>query len=336
MISERRKTQYGGQAMRKLIAAVIAALAVIAPANADNYPSRPITMIVPFSAGGPTDALARILGERMRQTLGQPILVENVTGAGGTIGVARAVHAAPDGYTLSIGHLGTHVINGAIYPLNFDLVKDLEPVAKIASNPMMVVSKNAIPAKNLKELIDWLKANDGKVTAGTAGVGSGSHFSGVYFSQLIGAKLQFVPYRGTGPALLDLVAGQIDIIVDQASNSLAQVKSGKIRAYAVTSDKHLSAAPDIPIVDEVGLPGFYIELWSGIWVPKGTPKDVVGKLNSAVMDALADPAVRKRLEEAGLDIPPREQQSPEALGAYQQAEVKKWWPMIKAANIKID
>jgi tripartite-type tricarboxylate transporter receptor subunit TctC len=228
------------------------------------------------------------------------------------------------------------VVNGAIYPLNFDLVKDLEPVAKIASNPMMLVSKNGIAAKNLKELIVWLKANDGKVTAGTAGVGSGSHFSGVYFAQLIGTQFQFVPYRGTGPALLDLVAGQIDIIVDQASNSLSQVKSGKIRAYAITAGQRLAAAPDIPTVDEAGLPGFHVELWSGIWVPKGTPKDIVAKLNAAIVDALADPAVRKRLEEAGLDIPPREQQTPEALGAYQQAEVKKWWPLIKAANIKID
>ena len=321
---------------KQIVAAIIAALAAVTSASAENYPSRAITFIVPFSAGGPTDALARILGERMRQSLGQPILVENVTGAGGTIGVGRAVHAAPDGYTLSIGHLGTHVVNGAIYPLNFDLVKDLEPVAKIASNPMMVVSKNGIPAKNLKELIAWLKANDGKVTAGTAGVGSGSHFSGVYFGQQIGTKFQFVPYRGTGPALLDLVAGQIDIIVDQASNSLSQVKSGKIRAYAIMADKRLAAAPEIPTVDEAGLPGFHVELWSGIWVPKGTPKDIVAKLNAAVTDALADPAVRKRLEEAGLDVPPREQQTPEALGAYQQAEVKKWWPMIKAANIKVE
>ena len=321
---------------RPVVAALAAVLASVATAGAENYPSRPITIIVPFAAGGPTDALARILGDRMRQTLGQPIVVEDVTGAGGTIGVGRAVHAAPDGYTLSIGHLGTHVVNGAIYPLNFDLVKDLEPVAMIASNPMMIVSKNDIPAKNLKELIAWIKANDGKVTAGTAGVGSGAHFSGVYFEQLIGAKLQFVPYRGTGPALLDLVAGQIDLIVDQASNSLPQVKAGKIRPYGITADKRLAAAPNVPTVAEAGLPGFIVELWSGIWVPKGTPKDIVSKLNSAVVDALADPGVRKRLEEAGLDIPPREKQTPEALAAYQQAEVKKWWPMIKAANIKVE
>jgi len=254
---------------------------------------------------------------------------------GGTLGVARAVRAAPDGYTLSIGHLGTHVINGAIYPLTFDLVNDLDPVAEVSSNPMMIVSKNDVPAKNLKELIAWIKANDGKVSAGTAGVGSGSHFSGVYFEQLIGVKLQFVPYRGTGPALQDLVAGQIDLIVDQASNSLPQVKAGKIRAYGITSTKRVPAAPDIPTVDEAGLPGFHIELWSGIWVPKGTPKDIVARLNAAVVDALADPAVRKRFADVGLDVPPRAQQTPAALAAHQQAEVKKWWPMIKAANIKV-
>jgi tripartite-type tricarboxylate transporter receptor subunit TctC len=323
--------------MRKLICAVVSALlCAVATASAQPYPSRPITIIVPFAAGGPTDTLARILADRMRQTLGQAVLVEDVTGAGGTIGVARAVHAAPDGYTLSIGHLGTHVINGAIYPLTFDLVKDLDPVALIASNPMMIVSKTAIPATNLQELIKWIKANDGKVTAGTAGVGSGAHFSGVYFSQLIGAQLQYVPYRGTGPALLDLVAGQIDIIVDQASNSMPQVKAGKIRPYAITAAKRLPVAPDVPTVDEAGLPGFHVELWSGIWVPKGTPKDVVAKLNAAVVDALADPAVRKRFAELGLEIPPRDKQKPEALAAHQKAEVAKWWPMIKAAHIKVE
>jgi len=322
--------------MKRLTVAVVAMmLALVTSAGAQNYPLKPITIIVPFAAGGPTDALARVLGERMRQSLGQTILVENVTGAGGTLGVARAVHAAPDGYTLSIGHLGTHVVNGAIYPLGFDLVNDFDPVAEISSNPMLIVSKNDVPAKNLKELIAWIKANDGKVSAGTAGVGSGSHFAGVYFEQLIGVKLQFVPYRGTAPALQDLVAGQIDLIVDQASNSLPQVQAGKIRAYGIASTKRVPAAPAVPTVDEAGLPGFHIELWSGIWVPKGTPKDIVAKLNAAVVDALADPAVRKRFAEVGLDVPPRAQQTPEALAAHQQAEVKKWWPMIKAANIKV-
>jgi tripartite-type tricarboxylate transporter receptor subunit TctC len=323
--------------MMKIRVAAIAWAALIAGVTAgvaQNYPSKPITMIVPFAAGGPTDALARVLGDRMRQTLGEAVVVENVTGAGGTIGVTRAVKAAPDGYTLSVGHLGTHVINGAMYTLPFDLVNDLDPIALVASNPMMVVSKNDVPAKDLKGLIAWIKANPGKVTAGTAGVGSGAHFSGVYFQQLIGTELQFVPYRGTGPALLDLVAGQIDIIVDQASNSLPQVQAGKIRAYAITDKKRLAAAPDIPTVGEAGLPDLQIELWSGIWVPKGTPKDIVAKLNAAVIEALADPAVKKRFAEVGLDVPPVAQQNPAALASHQQAEVKKWWPMIKAANIK--
>jgi tripartite-type tricarboxylate transporter receptor subunit TctC len=327
-----------GEAMKKLLfaAAFAVMLQCAENATAQVYPSRPITIVVPFSAGGPTDALARTLGERMRAALGQPIVIENVTGAGGTIGVGRAVNAAPDGYTVSIGHLGTHVVNGAIYPLQYDLLKDFAPIALIASNPMMIVTKNAVPATNLKELIAWLKANQGKVTAGTAGVGSGSHFSGVYFQKLAGVQLQFVPYRGTGPALLDLVAGQIDLIVDQASNSMAQVQGGKIRAYAITADKRLAAAPSIPTVDEAGLPGFHVALWSGLWVPKGTPTDVIVKLNAAVMEALADAAVRKRFADVGLEIPPREQQTPQALGAHHKAEAEKWWPIIKAANIKVE
>lgn len=320
--------------LRGAAIALTTLIASVAASAAQPYPSKPITMIVPFAAGGPTDALARVLADRMRQTLGETILVENVTGAGGTIGVTRAVKSAPDGYTLSVGHLGTHVINGAMYPLPFDLINDLDPVALVASNPMMIVSKNDVPAKNLKELIAWIKANDGKVTAGTAGVGSGAHFSGIFFEQLIGTHLQFVPYRGTGPALLDLVAGQIDIIVDQASNSLPQVQAGKIRAYAITDKKRLAAAPDVPTVAEAGLPELQIELWSGVWVPKGTPKDIVAKLNGAIVDALADPAVKKRFAEVGLDVPPVAQQNPEALGKHQRAEVQKWWPMIKAANVK--
>jgi tripartite-type tricarboxylate transporter receptor subunit TctC len=310
------------------------ALGLAGSAPAQPYPSRPITIVVPFSAGGPTDAIARAISERMRVSLGQSLLIENVTGAGGSIGVGRAVRSAPDGYTLSLGHLGTHVVNGAIYPLQYDLLNDFEPIALLASNPMMVVTKNAVPAKTLSELIAWLKANPGKLAVGTAGVGSASHFSGVYFQNLLKTQFNFVPYRGTGPALQDLVAGQIDMIVDQASNSLAQVQAGTIRAYAITADKRLTAAPDIPTSDEAGLPGFHISLWSALWVPKGTPKDIIARLNAAVMDALADPQVRRRLADAGLEIPPREQQTPQALGAYQKAEIEKWWPIIKAANIK--
>lgn len=322
--------------LARCLIAVAAGLAVVAAAHAQPYPSRPIAMVVPFSAGGPTDMIARTLGDRMRASLGQTVVVENVTGAGGTIGVARAVQAAADGYTLSLGHLGTHVVNGAIYPLKFDLLNDFEPIALVASNPMMVVTKNDVPAKNLLELIDWLKANPGKVAAGTAGIGSGSHFSAVYLQTLTGVKFNFVPYRGTGPALQDLVAGQIDMIVDQASNSMAQVQAGKIRAYAVTADKRLPAAPDIPTSDEAGLPGFHISLWTALWAPKGTPKDVIAKLNGAIVEALADPTVRQRFADAGLEIPPRAQQTPEALGAHHKAEIDKWWPIIKAANIRAE
>jgi tripartite-type tricarboxylate transporter receptor subunit TctC len=322
--------------MKKLSVAlaVACALGTVSAAQAQPYPSRPITMVVPFAAGGPTDAIARAISERMRVSLGQSIPIENVTGAGGSIGVGRAVRAPADGYTLSLGHTGTHVVNGAIYPLQYDLLNDFEPIALIASNPMMIVTKNAMPPKNLRELIDWLKANPDKVAVGMAGVGSASHFAGVYFQNLINVQLNFVPYRGTGPALLDLVAGQIDMIVDQASNSLAQVQAGTIRAYGISAEKRLAAAPDIPTTDEAGLPDFHVSLGSALWVPKGTPKDVIAKLNAAVVEALADPAVRQRLAEVGLEIPPREQQTPQALGAYQKAEIAKWWPIIKAANIK--
>jgi tripartite-type tricarboxylate transporter receptor subunit TctC len=303
-------------------------------AIAQGFPNRPITVVVPFAAGGPSDALARVLAERMRSALGQPLIIENVAGAGGSIGVGRAVRAAPDGYTVSFGHLGTHVFNGAIYPLPYDLLIDLSPVILLPSNPMVVVSKNAIPAKSLKDLIAWLKANQDKIAAGTAGAGSGAHIAGAYFQNLTGINLQFVPYRSTGLALNDLIAGQIDLIVDQASNSMAQIRAGTIRAYAVTAKERLAAAPEIPTADEAGLPGFYMTLWSALWVPKGTPRDIVMRLNAAAMDALADPEVGQRLKDLGLEIPPRPQQSPEALGALQKSETEKWWPMIRAANIK--
>ena len=305
-------------------------------AAAQTYPTKPITIVVPFAAGGPSDALARILGDRMKTTLGQSVLVENVTGAGGSVGVGRAVRAAPDGYTVSFGHLGTHVANAAIYPLQYDMLADLEPVVLLPSNPMVVVSKNALPAKTLRELIAWLRANQDRATAGTAGAGSGSHIAGVYLQNLTGLRFQFVPYRGTAPALNDLVGGQIDIIVDQASNSMQQIRAGAIRAYAITDRKRLAAAPDIPTVDEAGLPGFHMTLWSALWVPKGTPKDIIARLNGAAVQALADPAVKRRLNDLGLEIPPADQLTPAALGAWHKAEAAKWWPIIKAANIKPD
>ena len=323
--------------MRKtILAALVALCAFTAAAAAENYPSHPITVIVPFSAGGPSDAMMRILAERMKVSLGETLLIENVTGAGGSIGVGRTVRSAPDGYTIGFGHLGTNVANGAIYKLGYDLVADLEPVVLLPSNPMIIVSKNAVPAKSLGELLAWLKARAQPPTAGTAGAGSGSHIAGLYFENVSGIKLQYVPYRGTGPALNDLVAGQIDIIVDQLSNSINQVRAGTIRGYAVTDTRRAESASDIPTTDEAGLSGFHMTLWSGLWVPKDTPKEIVAKLNAAAVEALSDPAVRKQLENLGLQMPPLDQLSPEALGAWQKAEIAKWWPMIRAANVKVE
>jgi tripartite-type tricarboxylate transporter receptor subunit TctC len=323
--------------LRKALWAALAVLMTIGgQASAQNYPARPITIIVPFSAGGPSDAMARILAERMKNSLGETLLVENVTGAGGSVGVARAVRSPADGYTISFGHLGTHVANGAVYKLGYDLLTDLEPVALLPSNPMVIVSKNAVPAKSLKEFLAWLKAQPSPPTAGTAGAGSGSHIAGIYLENITGIKLQYVPYRGTGPAMNDLVAGQIDMIVDQTSNSIGQIRAGNIRAYAVTDSKRVESAADIPTVDEAGLPGFHMTLWSGLWVPKDTPKDVIAKLNAAAVDALNDPAIRKQLENLGLQMPPADKLAPAALGAWQKAEIDKWWPMIKAANVKVD
>jgi tripartite-type tricarboxylate transporter receptor subunit TctC len=327
--------------MKNIIKSIVglacaASFAWIGAAQAQPYPSRPITMVVPFAAGGPTDTLARIIAERMRQSLGQTIIVENTTGAAGSIAVGRVARAAPDGYTLGIGHWSTHVVNGAIYPLNYDLLKDLDPVALLPSNPQLIVATNGVPAKDLKELIAWVKSNQSKVTAGTAGSGSASHVGGLYFEKFTDTRLTFVPYRGTGPAMLDLMAGQINLMLDQSSNSLPQVREGKIRAFAVTANKRLASAPDIPTVDEAGLPGFYISVWHGLWVPHGTPKDVIEKLTAAAQEALADSAVQKRLAELGQETPPREQQTPEGLGTYQKAEIEKWWPIIKAANVKVE
>lgn len=323
--------------MKALLSLAAAAAIVVTGAinaAAQTYPNKSVTIIVPFAAGGPSDALARILGDRMKASLGQTFVVENITGAAGSIAVGRAVRAAPDGYTISFGHLGTHVANGAIYSLPYDLLTDLDPVALLPSNPMVVVSRGNLPATNLKELLAWLKANEAKATAGTAGAGSGAHIAGVYLQSLTGLRLQYVPYRGTGPALNDLVGGQIDIIVDQASNSMQQIRSGRIRAYAITDSKRLKAAPEIPTAEEAGLPGFHMTLWSGLWVPKGTPKDIVAKLNAAAVEAMADPTVQKRLTDLGLEVPAREQQTPQALGVWHKAEVEKWWPIIKKAGIK--
>jgi tripartite-type tricarboxylate transporter receptor subunit TctC len=305
-------------------------------ARAATYPSRPITVVVPFAAGGPTDVIARLLAERMSNALGQTILIENVTGASGTIAGVRVARAAPDGYTLGIGHWGTHVLNGAIYTLQYDLLHDFEPVAMVANGPQLIIARPTLPATNLKELIGWLKQNPNKATAGTAGPGSGAHVSGVFFQNLTDTSFLFVPYRGAGPALNDLMAEHLDLMFDQASNSLAQVRGGTIRAYAVTAQSRLAAAPDIPTVDEAGLPGLYIAYRHGIWAPKDTPPEVVAKLNAAIVAALADPALRQRFQELGQEIPPPDKQSSDALGSHQEAEIQKWWPIVKAANIRAD
>ena len=323
--------------MRRTCLMLTLGLACAAPqAGAQPYPSRPITMVVPFAAGAPVDTVGRLIAERMRVSLGQPIILENVSGAAGSLGVARAVRAAPDGYTISLGNISSHVLNGAIYPLQFDALKDFEPVALLASNPQLIISKNALPANDLRGLIAWLKANPDKASAGTGGTGGVAHVGGVFFQKETGTRFQFVPYRGTNLAQQDLIGGQIDLLFDQAVSALANVKAGKIRAYAVTAKTRLGSAPDIPTVDEAGLPGFYMSVWNALWVPKGTPKEIITKLNLAAMDAMADPAVRKSLDDMGLDIPPLDQQTPEALGAFHKAEVKKWWPIIKAANIKAE
>ena len=302
---------------------------------AQNYPTRPVTMIVPFAAGGPTDVIGRLMADHMGRTLGQNVIVEDVTGAAGSIGVGRVAHAPNDGYTLSIGHWSTHVVNGAIYALPYDLLRDFEPIALLPSNPMFIVSSNSVPAKNLKELVAWVKAN-ANVTIGTAGVGSGSHISAVYFQNFTGTHFQFVPYRGTDPALLDLMAGRIDVMFDQVSEAMQRLRDGTIRAYAVTAKTRSPVAPDVPTVDEAGLTGLYINIWYGLWAPAGTPPGIIAKLNRAATAAMADPAVQKRFTDLGLEMPPAAQQTPEALGKLQRAEVEKWWPIIKAAGIKAE
>jgi tripartite-type tricarboxylate transporter receptor subunit TctC len=318
---------------------LIAALAVVcgsSAAQAQGYPSRPITMIVPFSAGGPTDTLGRIMAEGMRASLGQTIVIENVTGAGSTIGVGRAAQAAPDGYTLSLGNWTSHVGAGALYPIQYDLLKDFEAVSLLTFAPMLIVAKNDVPAKDAKELIAWLKANPDKASAATVGAGSAAHVCALYFQDKTGTRFQFVPYRGGAPAMQDLVGGQIDLMCAEASQTLSYVRGGKMKALAVMAKTRWPALPEVPTTDEIGAPGMYISFWHGLWVPRGTPKEAVARLDAAVIDALADATVRRRLTDLGLVIATREQQTPAALAAYHKAEIAKWWPIIKAADIKVE
>jgi tripartite-type tricarboxylate transporter receptor subunit TctC len=320
---------------RILTAACVVAVTAIA-ASAQPYPSRPITMIVPFGAGGPTDALARIITQRMSVSLGQSILIENVTGAAGTIAVGRVARAAPDGYTLVIGNWASHVVNSAIYKTPFDYVADFEPVARLSGNPYIIVGKNALP-KTLPELVAWLKANPDKATEGTGGAGSGQHVGGVYFQKVTGTSFQFVPYRaGSSDVMRDVVAGHIDLTIDQAISSLPYIRQGQVRAFAVADSKRLASAPDIPTVDEAGAPGVYVIAWYGMWMPKGTPKDVIARFSAAALEAMADPDVRKRLADLGQDIPAPELLTSEALATFYKAEIAKWWPIIKEAGIKVE
>lgn len=322
----------------RLIVALAAILALAVPpgpaARAETFPSRPITLLVPLAAGGPLDTVARVIAEPMRAALGQPVIVENVTGASGSIGMGRLARSTPDGLTLGVGYLGTHVLNGAIYALSYDVVKDFEPIALLSNTPHIVVSNLAVPARDLESLIAWLRTNPDRASFGNAGIGSSTHLGAVLFEQLIGAHFSLVPYRGAAPALQDVMAGQITLMVDVASNSLPLVRAGRIRAYAVTAPTRLASAPDIPTMDEAGLPGFYVSTWYGLYAPKGVAAEIVARLNGAAMVALADAAVRRRFADLGIDIPPPGRQSPQVLADLQRAEIAKWWPIIKAAHIK--
>jgi tripartite-type tricarboxylate transporter receptor subunit TctC len=321
--------------MKRLLLAACAAWTTIAGAVAQTYPSQPITVIVPFPAGGPVDTLARILNEPMRASLGQPVIVENVSGAGGSIAVARVARAAPDGHTVILGNWTSYVGTPAIYPMQLDVRRDFEPIALVAISELMIVARKSFPADDVRQLIAWLKANPDKATAGTIGVGSPSHVGGLHFQNLTGTRFQFVPYRGAAPALQDLIAGQIDLRFGaEASQMLPYLRSGAAKAFAIMGGTRWFAAPDIPTIDEAGVPGLHLSFWQALWAPRATPKPVIGRLNAAVVAALADPAVRARLVELGQRIPSREEQTPAALAAFHQAEIEKWWPIIQAAGIK--
>ena len=320
----------------QLAAGAAALPAVSRVAIAQSYPSRPITMIVPFAAGGAADTVVRIVAVHMRPLLGQSVIIENVAGANGSIGVGRVARAAPDGYTFIVGIWNTHVANGAIYPLQYDLLTDFEPVSLLTHVAYLIVAKKVIPTNDLRGLMAWLKANPDTATEGTAGVGSAQHLGGILFQNATSTRFQFVPYRGSAPAMQDLVAGHVDWMISTPSDAVPQIRLGNIRAYAAMSKSRLASAPDIPTVDEAGLPGLYFSNWAGIWAPRGTPKAVVEKLNAAVTEVLADANVRARLADVGFEVPSRDQQTPEALGALQKAEIEKWWPIIKAAGIKAE
>ena len=320
--------------IKPVVAAFAAILAGATSVNAQNYPSRPITIIAPFPAGGPLDTIARIIAEPMREALGQPVLIENVAGAGGNIGTLRVARAEPDGYTVGIGQWSTHVVNPVTYSLQYNVQTDFEPIALLTITPQLIIARKDFPSKDVKDLIAWLKANPDKATAATVGAAGGAQVSAIYFQKETGTSFRFVPYRGGGPAVTDLASGQVDLMFDQAANALGPVRGGTVRAYAVMSKARWPALPGVPAIDESGVPGLYVSYWHGMWAPKGAPKEVVARINAAVMHALADANVKKRLADVGHDIMPREQQTPQALAAYHKAEIEKWWPIVRAAGLK--
>ena len=319
--------------MKRTIAAIALTIAALAPAHAQPFPSRPITLIVPFPPGGSTDTAARIMAERMRPILGQPIVIENVGGAGGSIGVGRVARAPADGYTIDIGQWDTHV-GSIIYKLNYDLEKDFEPIGLISNNPQLMVAKKNLAANNLNELVALMKKDPGKVTF--VNQNAAAHVSGILMQQLTKTEVTFIPYRGAGPAMTDLVSGQVDLLVVQGAVALPQVRAGTIKAIANLSPQRSASMADIPTSDETGVPGLYMSGWFGFWAPKGTPKDVIGTLNKAMMQVLADPSLKARFSELGLDVAAPAQQTPEGLAAFQKAEIEKWWPIIKASGIKAE
>jgi tripartite-type tricarboxylate transporter receptor subunit TctC len=323
--------------MKKLLALAAAIFATgVLTASAQDYPSRPVKLVVPFPAGGPTDTLARILTERMAVALGQPLVVENIGGASGSIGVGRVVNAEPDGYTLSIGHVQTHALNAATMNLGYDVVNDLAPVSPISDTPFWIIARKALPADDLKDLIAWLKARDGKATAATVGIGGAQDIAMLIFQGQTGTKFQFVPYRGGAPVIQDLLGEHIDLYFGLASTSLSYVRNGQLKAYAVLQRKRWWAAPEIPTLDELGIRGTDVTFWHGMWAPKGTPRQVIAKLNAAVRETLADPAVQERLKAIGQEVWPANEQTPEALAAKQKAELARWSPIIKEAGIRAE
>jgi tripartite-type tricarboxylate transporter receptor subunit TctC len=326
---------------RSFIGALIVLLASLVvtcsgAALAQDYPSRPITMMVGFPPGGPTDTLARIVADGMKTALGQPIVIEDLTGAGGTIATNNVVHANPDGYTIGIGNWTSHVGAPALYALQYDVLKDLQPIAYLSGAPLFILGKNDLAPRNVGELISWVKTKSTPSVFGTVGAGSAAHMCGVFFQQKTGAKFQYVPYRGAAPAMQDLMASQIDLACLDATSALPNVQAGRFKAYAIMSEQRWDKAPDVPTMNESGVPGLTITFWHGLWAPKGTPKAIVDRLDAAAKAALTDPDVRRRLDALGQVVATPEQATPQGLAAYQKAEIDKWWPIIKAADIKTE